>query len=209
MAGAPTTTLEITGGEQIPTTDGVKVGECLSKKAFLIWCSYVLFFSIYKFYLSKVVKIYYKISKHLPQTIRVDTLRELKKLVGLNDDVFFYEVFGWLVKSTTLFFGHPTILFCISVIFTAFLFYWFTSVGSRIFLSTLTNVNPFDFEDLLERAESIFFAGDTIVGYCFDRDKRLGLALAVDGKGLLVHQFYSVLSWGLNILVPSSHDSLS
>jgi hypothetical protein len=65
--------------------------------------------------------------------------------------------------------------------------------GSKFFFSTLTKVNPFDFEDLSERAEFIFLFGDgeTIVGYCFERDKRLaGLARAVAGKGVFVHQLY-------------------
>lgn len=129
----------------------------------------------------------------------VDTLRELKKFVGLNDEDFLSVfVLPSIWVNSTFFCGQPIILFCINVIFTVF----FVST-SFSFFSALTKVKPFDFEDLSDLAEFKFPFGETIVGYCLDKDSKLaGLDLAVAGKGVFGHQFSYVLSCGLKALVP-------
>lgn len=68
---------------------------------------------------------------------------------------------------------------------------------------------PLDFVERSERAVFICIFGETTVGYCLESVSKLtGLALVVDGNGVFIHQFYSVLSCWL-ILVPSSQESLS
>ncbi len=116
----------------------------------------------------------------------MDTLRELKKFVGLNDEDFLSVfVLPSIWFNSTFFCGQPIILFCINVILTGF----FDST-SFSFFSALTNVKPFDFEDLSDRAEFRFVFGDTSVGYCLDKDSKLaGFDLAVAGKGVFGHQF--------------------
>lgn len=112
---------------------------------------------------------------------REDTLRELKKLLGLKLDVFFYVFPGTCNVKSTFFFAHPTIFLCISVIFTGF----FTSVSTSNFFYALTSVMPFDFIERSDRAVFMLALGDTIVGYCLDRVSRLaGLALVVEGMGV-------------------------
>lgn len=57
----------------------------------------------------------------------VDTLLELKKLLGLNAEVFFYIFCCWfddiffIFYPYILFLGHITIFFCNNVIFGGFL----------------------------------------------------------------------------------------
>lgn len=112
---------------------------------------------------------------------REDTLRELKKLLGLKLDVFFYVFPGTCNVKSTFFLAHPTIFLCISVIFTGFL----TSVSTSNFFYTLTSVIPFDFIERSDRAVFMLALGDTIVGYCLDRVSKLaGLALVVEGMGV-------------------------
>lgn len=133
---------------------------------------------------------------------REDTLRELKKLLGLKLDVFFYVFPGTCNVKSTFFFAHPTIFLCISVIFTGF----FTSVSTSNFFYALTSVMPFDFIERSDRAVFMLALGDTIVGYCLDRVSRLaGLALVVEGMGVWIHQFSSPF----NSDCPSSQAFLS
>lgn len=80
----------------------------------------------------------------------VDTLRELKKLLGLNAVTFLSTLVFW--HSSTLLVGQGTIFFCKRVILTGFL----TSLSSTTFFYALTRVNPLDFSDLSERAVPLF-----------------------------------------------------
>ena len=127
---------------------------------------------------------YHNIRYNENQIILAETLRELKKLLGLKA-VTFLSALLLLVRSTFLV-GQGTIFFCINVILTGF----FTYISWPSFFYALTSVNPFDFVDRSDRAVLLLVFGETNEGNCFDSESILVGLYRLELKGVFGKFYY-------------------